>query len=1324
MKYLKLVILLALAAAGLSPSLAQENPPLELKQGDHIAILGNGLADRQQHFGWLEAMIYKTHPDKDLVFRNLAVAGDEVDIRLRSENFGSPEEWLKRVKADVVLAFFGFNESFRGQEGLPKFKEALDRFLKETKSANYSGKGSPRVVLVSPTAFENLEDPNFPDGSAHNERLRYYVEAMEETAKANGVPFVNIFQDSWNLYEKHKEPLTINGAHFSESGDRALAPVLYEKLLGAPAPSTDDPALEHIRAAVLDKNWQWHQRYRTVDGYNVYGGRSALAYKPGEGGFISDRNPAPPYVSNYQVMQEEMAVRDVMTANRDKVVHAIAKGADPNTVKPDDSNIPPVRKVETNLPGDQPDGSHTFLSGEEAISKMTLPKGVKCTLFADEKMFPELAKPVQMAWDTKGRLWVAVWPNYPSRTPWSTKGDSLLILEDTDGDYKADKCTTFIDSLNCPTGFQFYKDGVVVMQSPYLVFMRDTDGDDKADTFERVLMGLDAADSHHETNSMCYEPGGAIYCSDGVFHRSQVETIYGPVRNIDGAIYRWEPVTGKFERYMAYGFANPHGRVFDYWGNDIITDATGNNNYFGPASSGFLSEPHKHSGVKDFWDRPSRPCSGTAILSSRAWPEEYRDSFLNLNVISIQGCFRVKVTEDGAGLKGETQEHFFTSSDRNFRPSAISVAPDGSVYFCDWANPIIGHMQHHLRDPNRDAVHGRVYRLTHEDGKLLTPAKIHGEPVPALLELLKTPENNVRERAKVELSKHDSKTVARAAKQWAANLDRDDPDYEHHRLEALWVHQWHNVVDEDLLLQVLNSPEPRARAQAVRVLCYWRDRVSNPLELIKKAAADEHPRVRLEAVRAASFFSGDDVPAAAEAAFTVLSRPMDYWLEYTLKETRRQLAIVSGKTPMPKDPALLKALIDRMSDDELNAAPPVEAVLAARLTRKSTPEEARAAALAELSQRRGTSPLRELLTALSGLGGDAGQVAAALGKLLLQTPAEELKAVRAELAGLLDRASSPAVRQVALAAVLMADGDPLPLWENAALRTSLVKSLPLAPDPALRARFQPLLTEALKNTRDGEFVDATLRVLPVLGLEFAEENFKIAAAALTAGRAPEAAVAALRSLPPASWDKALAGPVVKAILERADKVPAADRTRPVFLEAIQLAGDMAALLSPEEAAPVRAKLKELRVPVFVVHAVQEQLRFDLTRMVVEPGQNVEIILRNTDVMPHNLLVVAPGSRKEIGEAAMAMTAQPDDKGRQYVPRSRKVIAATKMLEPGQSERLTFKAPEREGEYEYVCTFPGHWTVMGGKFIVTKDIDAYLQANPAPPPSGPETPEAH
>jgi hypothetical protein len=106
---------------------------------------------------------------------------------------------------------------------------------------------------------------------------------------------------------------------------------------------------------------------------------------------------------------------------------------------------------------------------------------LKVNLFADEKQFPDLVKPVQMAWDTRGRLWVAVWANYPERTPTSKKGDSLIILEDTDQDGKADKMTTFVTDLNAPTGFQFYKDGVLLMQAPDLWFIRYTDGDGKAD---------------------------------------------------------------------------------------------------------------------------------------------------------------------------------------------------------------------------------------------------------------------------------------------------------------------------------------------------------------------------------------------------------------------------------------------------------------------------------------------------------------------------------------------------------------------------------------------------------------------------------------------------------------------------------------------------------------------------------------------------------------------------------------------------------------------------------------------------------------------------
>ena len=855
-------------------------PVLDLHPGDHVCLVGGGLADRMQHDGWFETLVVAAFPKQDLVFRNLAAAGDEVATWHRSENFGSRDDWLTKTKADVVLAFYGFNESFKGPAGLEEFKRDLARFLKNTQSKNYSGKGAPRVVLFSPIACEKLPDPDLPPPEAMNANLAAYTAAMAEVAKANGVEFVDLSQMSRELYAaaaRQTHPLTFNGFYLTEAGDQALAPVMFNAVFNQTPPAGD---LEKLRAVVNEKNAEWHARYRTMDGYNVYGGRSQLSF-PKAG-------PGSEPISNYKVMQEEMAQRDVKTENRDRRVWAVAKGGD---LKVDDSNLPMVETLASNKPGPNPDGSHVFLSGEEAIRHMTVAKGCKVNLFASEEQFPELASPVQMAFDTKGRLWVAAWPSYPERRPTDALSDKLLIFEDTKGAGKADKVTTFLDGLNCPTGFQFYRDGVLVMQAPDLWFVRDTRGGDHANWKERVLMGMDSADSHHTANSMVLDPGGATYLSDGVFHRSQVETAAGPVRNEDACIYRYEPNTGRFERYAPYGFANPHGRVFDYWGNDIITDATGNNSYFGPAISGYLDYPRKHAGIKEFWPRPSRPCPGTGMLYSRHFPAEFQGNFLNCNVIGMQGIFRVKVSEDGAGLKGQTLEDLVKSDDPNFRPTAVDVAPDGSIYFLDWHKPLIGHMQHHIRDPNRDKVHGRIYRITFEGRPLLQPRPIAGQPIAALLEALKEPEDNVRTRAKLELARHDRAQVIAATKQWAANLDPKDPAYEHHLTEALWVHQWQNVVDEGLLKRLLRSPDYHARAAATRVLCYWRDRVPDPLALLKAQAADENPRVRLEAVRACSFFKSSQAAEVALAALDKESDPNkpDYYIKYCLDETMKAL---------------------------------------------------------------------------------------------------------------------------------------------------------------------------------------------------------------------------------------------------------------------------------------------------------------------------------------------------------------------------------------------------------------------------------------------------
>jgi putative heme-binding domain-containing protein len=1450
-----LVILLSLG-----PARSADTPGFTLQPGDHIALIGNTLADRMQHDGWLEAFLYSRFPKHDLTVRNLGFSGDELTLRLRSENFGSPDSWLTKTNTDVVFAFFGYNESFKGKSGLPAFKKDLENFIAHTLAQKYNGKSAPRLVLFSPIAHENLHDRNLPNGNENNVHLELYTEAMAEVAKAHKIPFVDLFTPTKKLYAAAKTPLTINGIHLTPDGNRQLAELIDGALFtDKPAGDRSAKALEALRQAILDKDFHWFERYRTTDGYSIYGGRSGLAFVGGQ--------------TNRVVAQREMEVLDIMTANRDKRIWAVAQGKE-YTV--DDTNTPPFIPVITNKPGPLPGGKHIFLDGEKAIEKMKLGTNIKVNLFASEKEFPELAKPVQMTWDTKGRLWVAVWPSYPHWKPKEEMNDKILILEDTDGDGKADKCTVFADHLHNPTGFEFVPGGVLVAQAPDVVLLQDTKGTGKADVRKRVLHGIDSADTHHTANSFVRDPGGAIYFQEGTFHHTSVETPYGPVvRCVNAGVYRYEPRAQKFSVYVTHGFANPHGHAFDRWGQDIIVDGTGANPYHAALFSGHLDYPQKHGHPPQVYDtRGIRPCPGIEFLSSRHFPSDKQGNLLVANVIGFQGIRQVKIKDDGSSFTGVDAEPILSSTDPNFRPSDLKIGPDGALYFLDWQNPIIGHMQHNLRDPSRDREHGRIYRVTRTDLPLEKPVTIAGEPLAKLFDLLKNSDDRVRYRVRIELGDRPTEATMAALAQWVAGLNKSDPEYEHHLLEALWVHQSHNVVNISLLDQLLNAKDFRARAAATRVLSYWHDRVPDALDRLRKLAADESPRVRLEAVRAASFFAE---PEALEVLPIAAELPSDRYLDFVRGETMKALdpiikkAAAEGHKPKFTTVAGQRYFLKSVSTDDLLKLERTPGVYFELLFRKGVRDEFRKESLTGLAKMEKKEELPVLLRAIGeydSLKETADEsVAYDLARLLTAHPAAELKSAHAELVKLATTAKQPVNRQLGFVALAAADGNVEGVWK---LGTGSVRSLqdvvlavPFLRDPAQRAELYPRVaallnglprelttggknsklalgryvrielpgksrtltlaevevysdgvnvarrgTASQKNTAHGgvatraidgntnpsfgaggqthteentpdpwwevdlgdevtiekvviynrtdgdlserlkgyalQVLDGSRNVVfrkdsnPTphpkaefdIGSSSPERAIRLAAMqALPAMRGQEteavkalakvvradakengerhAAVRALERIPARLWPVDEVKPVLTDLINRVKKVPVRDRTTAPIVDALQLADGLTAVLPAEEARTARKELSELGVRVVRIGTVVERMIYDRERIVLQAGKPVEIVFENTDTMPHNLVFLKPGALEEVGTLAETTAQQPGALERDYVPVTDKILLKSKLVQPRQSQRLTYPAPTAVGVYPYVCTYPGHWRRMHGALYVVDDLDGYL-----------------
>lgn len=943
---------------------------VRLEDGDRVVLVGNTFAERLAMSGAFEALVQAGSSGRGVSVRSVPWPGDEAGLRPREMNVPAMEEWLAVYGADVVVMCFGMSESFAGEAGLAGFRESLGGLIDRVRAGRYARDASgvaraSRVVLVTPIVPEDLGEPLVAGEALARRRreVRLYAGAMREVAAERGVACVDLtLIDPDGVHVNAAagasggERLTSNGIHPSEAGAWWYAAEMVEQLGWLPSRDLGGAAssggagggvavLENARAVAWDKFYHERLRYKPTNTEYVWGRR----HEPF--GVVN----FPPEMAQLERMiaAREAALREVFTSAGGGVDVAAARalalrlaaegGASggpavwesvPGDVYAEDAWSPPAVVpvgTETSL------GSLTVRGAEAFLETFTVAPGYAVELFASELDFAELANPLAMAFDARHRLWVLCAPTYPHLMPGARPRCKLIVLEDRDGNGRADACTTFADELYIPTGFVIDTDCVYVGHGAELLRLSDTDGDGRADRREVVLSGFSMPDSHHQISAFEWDPAGGILMHEGVFGRANVETAWGTRRSVDAAVWRFDPRDGRLSLMSHASFANPWGHVFDDFGQSVLADASGGENFSFAQVLAAFEYPAKPRRAGSVLVR-GRPTAGCEIISGRHFPDEAQGTFLVNQCIGFHGTRWDRLIEGGEGASAWSTQQMPTdlleSSDTNYRPVVVEIGPDGAAYILDWCNPIIGHMQYSLRDPRRDTSHGRVWRVRHATRELVRPPNIEGAGLAELLELLRLPERNTRAIARRRLQRWDADEVLTAAAAWAGKLAADEPLRERLMLELLWLHQAHGRADGAVLDAVLASADARARAAAVRVVMHWsRDGLmasSEALARLERAATDPDMRVRLEAVTACGWLAWSGQGAeASRVAERAAAMPMDAGLRAIVDETLAFLSRFGGG----ESAVAQRATLDGLPTDvlaRLEMTPMVASVLVVR----------------------------------------------------------------------------------------------------------------------------------------------------------------------------------------------------------------------------------------------------------------------------------------------------------------------------------------------------------------------------------------------------------
>jgi len=831
--------------------------------GEVVVMIGQENFVREHKAGSLESRLMAGFPQAGLRFRSMAWEADTVYEQWRDLHFGGWKEQLQTAEAGILIIQFGQMEVFDGVERLPEFKAAYHRLLDEFSVQ------TRRCVLVSPMPFEKPLASHAPDLTLRNPDVVAYADAVREIARERQAVFVDLV-GPLSRRPGNAGRLTEDGIHLAPEGLEVVGGIVAQQLGVA---EFENSSLDVLKPIIAAKNRLWFDAWRPANWSFAYGDRVSQLFGSAAGGLPS--------------LHGSFKQRRPMIERFDDVIARLVKG--------EAVEIPPLYSMS------EARVSPVALTPEEQLETFEPDDGYQVNLFASEEQ--DVVNPIQIAWDERGRLYVACSPAYPQSLASMPASDYVVVLEDDDHDGKADRHWRFAEGLNMVQGLEPGPDGLYVCDFDQLVYLKDVDGDDRADERHILFSGFGVGDTHQLINSISYGMDGSLWFTQGLHAMSLVESPWGIKRLDRAAVWRLRPRTLRLDGFFGGGMAgaNCWGVVYDDFGQVFHKTGDRPHGYWtvpgmvrgaSPMGSGsrelanqsYANSPEQYHSVGAIFETSPKTTS-IDIVGTQAMPDEIQGTAL------IGGYFGSvvelhRLEDDGAGFKTTQLPRVLRSSNNAFRPVDVSMGPDGAMYLADWYNQVIGHYQASYADPKRDKHHGRIWRLSSTRHEPVRQPDLAGMSHSQLLDQLKSSERWTRYQAKRLLYYGSSELVIAAADRWLEANGSELKQNGQLLIELAGVYQAHETPRPVVVDGMLSSDDFRVRAYGARVAGEWAHRVEESPKWLRQAVHDDHVRVRLEAVVACSYLGAEE---GVSIATEVLWHPSDRFLDYALRQSVRAL---------------------------------------------------------------------------------------------------------------------------------------------------------------------------------------------------------------------------------------------------------------------------------------------------------------------------------------------------------------------------------------------------------------------------------------------------